>query len=299
MKKPIRFHHRYLDRVETEAIYGERFLRLTYENPLGRLGVLPLVRRSLFSRWYGSRMNRPASAAKILPFVRKYDLDEDEFLEPADSYPTFNDFFYRRLKPDARPIAEGADTLVLPADGRHLGIAALDAHEGMYVKGQRFNTVGLLGSASLANQYRGGVAVVSRLCPVDYHRFHAPVAGRILEQTLINGSFYSVNPIALSRNVSYLWQNKRILTVIETEPYGMVSFLAIGATCVGSIRMTAKVDQTVERGDELGYFAFGGSCVVTIFQEGCLELAEDLQTHGAQRREVYARMGDVLGTAIS
>lgn len=291
----IRYFNRYADALQTEAVYGDSYLRWIYSTHSGRFVLWLLARRIFFSRWYGRRMNRRSSAAKIEPFIEHYGVDTSEFLEPVSSYRTFNDFFYRKLKETARPISGGEDTALLPADGRHLGIVDVAAADGVYAKGQHFSLGSLLGDAALAKRFAGGTAVISRLCPMDYHRFHAPVSGRIVEQRLINGWLYSVSPIALRRNVSYLWENKRVLSLIDSEPFGEVAFVAIGATCVGSIRMTAREGAVFQRGDELGYFAFGGSCVVTLFKKGRIALESDLATRGAEQVEVYARVRDALG----
>lgn len=293
----IFFYNRYTAREEREEVYGEGFLRWTYETTMGRIGLWLLAKRGIFSEWYGWRMNKPASAAKIRPFIRQYGLDESEFLDTVDSYSSFNDFFYRKLKPEARPLLAGENEIALPADGRHLGIATLNAEEGLYAKGQRFDLNQFLGVSGLAETFAGGSAVISRLCPVDYHRFHSPVSGRIKEQWLANGPLYSVSPIALRRSFGYLTENKRLVSVIETEGLGTVAFVAIGATCVGSIFMTKQEGEAVSKGDELGYFAFGGSCVVSLFQKDRIRLAKDLEENGGHQLEVYARVGDVLGNA--
>ncbi len=292
---PIRFHNRYTGQEDVENVYGEAFLRWTYETQLGKLSLWLLAKRALFSHWYGWSMSRPASANRILPFIEQYDLDEGEFLDPVTSYQSFNDFFYRRLKPSARPLVEGDTTIALPADARHLGLADLSSTDGLFAKGQFFDTQALLGSSDLAERYRRWTAVISRLCPVDYHRFHSPVAGQVIEQHLINGPLYSVSPIALRKSMKYLWENKRILSVIDTADLGQVAFIAIGATCVGSILMATKSGDSIRKGDELGYFAFGGSCVITLFEEGRVKLADDLAQHGAKQLEVYAKVGDLLG----
>lgn len=291
----LTFFNRYTAQMEQEQIYGEKPLRWAYETALGRLSLWAFIKRPFVSAWYGQRMSHPKSRERIGPFIETYGLDPAEFAKRPEDYTSFNDFFYRTLKPGARPIC-GPDQIALPADGRHLGIATLNKEAGVYAKGQRLNLKALLGSDTLANTFAGGTAVISRLCPVDYHRFHAPVTGQIVSERLINGDLFSVNPIALKKRVAYLWENKRLLTLIESNPYGLVAYLAIGATMVGSIHMTKYDGDTVEKGAELGYFAFGGSCIMTLFEPGKVTLASDLAKHGARQVEVYARIGDVLGT---
>jgi len=292
---PIKYFNRYTKAIESEIIYGESYLRWTYENPLGRLALNLLVKRSLFSNWYGWRMDRPSSRAKVAPFIEQYGIDMNECVEDEASFCSFNEFFYRKLKPSARPVAEGEKAICFPADGRHLCLPNLSTVDGVYVKGQRFDLGAFLGSRKWADQFDGGSVVISRLCPVDYHRFHAPVSGRIVEQRPIGGALYSVSPIALRKRLAYLWENKRLLSVIETEKWGQVAFVAIGATCVGRIHMTRAKGEAVEKGEELGYFAFGGSCVATFFEKDRVDLSADLVNYSSQSVELYSKMGDVLG----
>lgn len=293
----IKFFNRYTGRVEQELVYGATWMRWTYCNPFGRLALEAFVKRPFFSRWYGWRMNRPVSRRKVLPFIRTYGLDVNEFAETPESFRTFNEFFYRRLKPTARPIDPDPKVVVFPADGRHLGFADASQIDGVFVKGQRFDLVKLLGNSKLAARYSRGTLVLSRLCPVDYHRFHFPLAGRVAETTLFNGPLYSVNPIALRRQLSYLWENRRTLTTLETEQFGTVLLLEIGATNVGSIVQTYRPGTTVAKGDGKGYFRFGGSSTLLLFEPGCVRLAEDLVAHSSTQLELYARVGDRLGTA--
>ncbi len=299
MPEPIRYYHRAKRTIETEQVFGEGWLRWAYENPVGRASTELLVKRALLSRIYGWRMNRRFSAQQILPFISQYDLDVDEFAKSPFAYRSFNDFFFRALKEGARPVAApGNDRVaVLPADGRHLAFQNVDGAEGFYAKGQRFDLGAFLGDTALARDYAGGSLLISRLCPVDYHRFHFPVAGTPGEPRLLNGWLYSVSPIALRRNLAYLWENKRMLTLVETAHFGRVAIVEIGATMVGSIRQTHVAGKPVAKGDEKGLFRFGGSCVVTIFAPGRIRFDADLVEQSSRQLETYARVGERLGEA--
>ena len=143
--EPIRYFDRYARSLKTEQIYGEKWLRFAYENPAGRFFVWLAARRAFFSRWYGWKMRKPASALRVLPFITEYNLNVDEFAKSAFDYKTFNEFFYRALKPAARPIADGARIAVFPADGRHLAMPNVDTADGFYVKGAKFSLGELLG----------------------------------------------------------------------------------------------------------------------------------------------------------
>ncbi len=302
--EPIRFFNRYTKTVEAEKIYGETWLRFGYENPAGRFLVWLLARRAIFSWWYGRKMNRRVSALRILPFIAKYDLDVDEFAKSPFDYKTFNEFFYRALKPSARPIAEGERVAVLPADGRHLAFPNIDAAAGFYVKGAKFSLAELLGEGHLleehqvrARKFAGGAMLISRLCPVDYHRFHFPVDGQPAEPISINGWLYSVSPVALRRNIRYLVENKRVLTLVESPVFHTVAIIEVGATNVGSIKQTHVPGRPAVKGEEKGLFAFGGSCVITLFQRGRVRFDADFVAQSAQCVETYAKMGDRLGVA--
>jgi phosphatidylserine decarboxylase len=304
MSEPIRYFDRYARALKTERIYGEKWLRFAYENPAGRFFVWLLARRAFFSAWYGHKMRQPVSALRVIPFIAEYDLDVDEFAKSPFDYKTFNDFFYRALKPEARPIAAGERVAVFPADGRHLAFPNVDTAGGFYVKGAKFNLAELLGEAALpeaqrvlAEKFAGGAMLISRLCPVDYHRFHFPAGGLPGEPRVINGWLYSVSPVALRRNVRYLVENKRALTLLESSAFGTVALLEVGATNVGSILQTHVAGRAAEKGAEKGMFAFGGSCVITLFQRGRIRFDADIVAQSEQCIETYAKMGDRLGEA--
>lgn len=293
--EPIRYFNRHTNSLETEQVYGEGFLRWAYGNPLGAISLNAFVKRPLFSAWYGRRMSTPESAARVAPFIAQYGLDPGDFADPADSYRSFNEFFYRKLKPAARPVDADEASVVFPADGRHLGFARASAIEGVFVKGQKFDLPALLGDRQLAARYADGALVLSRLCPVDYHRFHFAAAGVPGETRQIDGPLFSVNPIALRQRLAYLWTNKRTITELKTERFGTVLLLEIGATCVGTICQTFTPGQSVAKGAEKGYFAFGGSSTLTLFEPGAVELEADLLDHSARQTELYARIGSRMG----
>jgi phosphatidylserine decarboxylase len=303
--EPILYYNRYTKTVETEKVFGEGWLRFAYDNPAGRFFVWAMARRALFSQFYGAKMNNPVSALRILPFIAKYGIDVDEFAKSPFDYKTFNEFFFRALKPGVRPVAAGEKVAVFPADGRHLAFPDVTTAPGFYVKGATFTLAEMLGEAklpenqrTLAHAFARGSMLISRLCPVDYHRFHFPVSGIPAESRAIDGWLYSVSPVALRRNLRYLVANKRQVTLIESPAFGQVAMVEVGATNVGSIRQTYVPGRPMTKGDEKGMFAFGGSCVVTIFQRGRITFDADIVAQSAQHLETYAKVGDRLGEGV-
>jgi len=280
-----------------EPIYGERWLRWAYEKRLGQLATAALAARPFFSALYGWKMKRPSSAAQIGPFCEAYGIDLAEALEPVEAYRSFNDFFIRRLRPEARPVAEDPAAIVFPADGRHFLLRDLARQPTFWAKNERFSVETLLGPLALGAGARvlDGDAVVSRLAPIDYHRFHFPWAGRLLAQATLGGPLYSVHPLAIRRTLRYLVSNKRTISVYEDASLGRWAMVEIGATNVGTIRQTAAPANPARRGGEKGYFSFGGSCVITVWPRGRIDFAPDLEAASREGIELHARMGEAMG----
>lgn len=294
----IVYFDRYLQKLCVEEIYGDRALRWTYQTIAGRVSLAVLVKRAIFSRWYGRLMDRSTSREKIVPFIQQYGLDASEFRRDVGSFGSFNEFFSRELKPDARPIDRDSSSIVFPADGRHLCVPDLSQAGGLFVKGEMLSLVELLRDQKLSDRFARGSLLLSRLCPVDYHRFHFPTDGIVGPARPINGPLYSVNPIALRQNIQILNKNKRCVTVLTTDTLGTVLLLEIGATCVGSICQTYVPGTHVNKGDEKGYFQFGGSSTIVIFEPGRIRFDDDLIDQSLQHRELYARMGDRMAIAL-
>jgi phosphatidylserine decarboxylase len=295
--EPLRFFNRRTRQLETEQIYGEGWLKWTYSNPVGKFFLWFMVKRTIFSQAYGWQMNKRVSGMKVLPFIVKYNINTEEFAKSVYDFRTFNEFFCRALKKSARPIAEGETVAVFPADGRHLVFPNVDLVDGFYVKGSKFSFAELLGDAEQARDFAGGAMVISRLCPVDYHRFHFPCAGVPADPKRIKGPLYSVNPIALRERVDYLVQNKRVITRIESPVFGSVAMIEVGATNVGTIVHVFVPGRAMEKGEEKGMFKFGGSCVITLFQRDRIQFDADLIEQSSQFIETYALMGERMGVA--
>ncbi len=291
----IVYYDRYREAVCTELVYGDKSLRWTYGTLAGKLTLHTLVKRALFSRWYGWWMDRAGTRKQIEPFIEKYLLDAGEFVLRPDEFRSFNEFFFRKLKPESRPIDACASSVVFPADGRHLCVPDLSQCDGLFVKGEMFDLETLVRDRELARRYAGGSLLLSRLCPTDYHRFHFPVDGTAGEARLLNGPLFSVNPIALRQNIQILATNKRVLTSLTTDACGTVLILEIGATCVGGICQTYQPGEAVSKGAEKGYFRFGGSSTIVIFEPGRIDFDADLVEQSRQHRELYAHMGDSMG----
>lgn len=297
--QPILVRSRATGAVFEEKVLGRASLNWAYGTPSGRLFIAAIGKRPWFSALYGAYLKSGLTRKKIEPFARDFGVDLEEAVVPPGGFRSFNDFFIRKLRPSARPLAGDEDTAVLPADARHLAYPDSRAPDGFIVKGRRFTVAELLDDAPLAREFEGGALVISRLCPVDYHRYHFPCTGVAGEPRTINGPLFSVSPVALRLHVGYLAENKRVVTLIESDRFGRVAIVEIGATMVGAIRQSFTPGERVAKGQEKGWFEFGGSCVVTLFQPGRLRLCDDLAASAAKHEETLARMGEPLGYAVA
>lgn len=298
---------KYLDRiskkVEIESVYGAQALQFLYgeslcSKVLGKPLLLALARNPAFSMLYGLWQKLPWTKHRIAPFIETFGIDKTEFLDSVDSFSSFNDFFTRKLKAEARPIAKGDDVAIIPADGRYLFFQKIDEAEGFLVKGKKFSLSTLLDDAELAKKYEQGSMVIARLCPTDYHRFHFPMDCTPEKTRLINGWFYSVNPIALKKNIEIFTQNKRIVTPLTHTQFGKVLYIEVGATNVGSIIQTYKPGNRYCKGDEKGYFSFGASSLILLFEKDQIQFDEDLLSATQQNIEIKCLLGQPLGKKI-
>lgn len=287
-------------RYETERVCAEGAMNFIYGTRLGALSAFALFSRAFFSRLGGLWADSPRSRKAIARFAADNNIDVSEFKNPPASFRTFNDFFTRELADGARPLARPGDprAVSFPCDGRHLLARNVSAADVFYAKGSRFDLAKFLGDPKLAARFEGGSMLISRLSPVDYHRFHYPFSGEIAARKLVKGPLYSVSPLALSRRLSILWENKRVLNLIDSEALGLCAFVEIGATNVGSIENFGAIGARVERGEQAGLFRFGGSCVVSVFPpEANIDWNEVLAEKSAEGVECYARVNTLAGRA--
>lgn len=272
------------EKIVEEKVYGKSLLQLVYRETIFSKFLCILISKipiasSLFGLW----QKTPFSKKQVAPFIEKFGvlLEESEKKE----FTSFNDFFIRKLKKEARPIAKEA--LVAPADGRYLVYNNIQMHQEIWVKGKKLSLSELLDED--ASRYLGGALVMARLAPPDYHRFHFPIDCIPSNPRKIHGHLFSVNPIALRKNISYLSENKRVVINL-----GRISYIAIGATNVGSIHFTYTPGKPYKKGDELGYFSFGASMIILLIEPNYIHLASDLLKNTASGKETLCYMGESI-----
>ncbi|MCW9034556.1 MAG: archaetidylserine decarboxylase [Rhodospirillales bacterium] len=277
-----------------EKVLGEKWIRWAYQNSKSSFLERVLFRSSIISKLMGAWFDSPFSKGKIDTAINDLSIDENEFAAPKESFRSFNEFFIRHLNTQARPFSTDEKTIVSPADGRVLVFPKLDEDTFVPVKGYPFSIQKML--PGISDRYTNGALAIIRLCPADYHRYHFPCAGKITQSRDISGALHSVNPIALGSGPDVFGENKRTYTLIETKQIGTMCFVEVGAFGVGSIVNTCT-EGDVEKMDEKGYFKFGGSTVVVVFEPGQIQFSEDLVVNSAAGRETLVKVGQPLATA--
>ena len=291
---PIQYYDRQSGLLKTEKVAGEKWLMWLYNNPVGEATLWALAKRKVVSSVYGNSMDRRSSARKIQPFVEEFGID----LRTAQKqeFTSFNDFFTRKLKDNARPVDTSSIIAVSPADGKILAWANI-SNSNFIIKGYHFNVVSFLNNARLAQKYLDGTLVIIRLAPFDYHRFHFPMSGSVSPVTRIDGDYYSVNPLALRKMAEIFCLNKREFTIISNPLFGDVVMAEVGATMAGSIIQT-YTGNSAKKGEEKGYFKFGGSTVVLLFEKGKIRVDEDLLINTLKGYETAVREGERIGISV-
>ncbi|MCF2876583.1 MULTISPECIES: phosphatidylserine decarboxylase [unclassified Tenacibaculum] len=289
----IKFIDRESGNTIIETPPGEAFLKLLYNNPFGKMAILPIAKRKFLSSWYGKKMNKPKSTKKIESFVAQLGIDINEAEKSISEFTSFNDFFYRKLKPNARPINSG---FVSPGDGKMLAFENISDIHNFFIKGRKFTLKEFLGNEELAEKHKDSSLIILRLAPNDYHRYHFPFDGVPSEMTKIKGDYFSVSPYALASNFTKVFcENKREYCILSTEEKGDIVIAPVGATMVGSIIETYTANTPIKKGDEMGYFAFGGSTIVLLVNKEKLAIDQDIIENTKNRIETFVKMGETIG----
>jgi phosphatidylserine decarboxylase len=282
--------------VEEVPVYNAARLNFYHAHPLGRLLMNNLFSTRLYNRFWLRRMYRPASRKLIPAFIEKYRVNTDEILDPLDSFQTFNDFFIRKLKPTARPVDAEPSAVVAPSDGQMTVQPELTPGDTFLVKGHTFSLETLLGDKGLAAQFKQGALANIYLAPYDYHRFHYPVDGVLEERRRTGGRLFAVNPeISIANGFRPYDVNVRQINVLSDARYGRMLIVEVGAHSVGRIVDSDGPNGSKRKGEEKGYFEYGGSTVVLVFQRGAIRFDDDLCQKSQEPIACRVKMGERIG----
>ncbi|AAK78018.1 phosphatidylserine decarboxylase [Clostridium acetobutylicum] len=291
----IKYYNRKTKQYEIEKVAGENYLNWTYSSPIGMSFLEALIKKKAFSSIYGSFCDSKISKGKVKKFIDSFDIDILESEKKPEAFKSFNDFFTRKLTKEARPFSTNKEILISPGDGRLLVYENIDLDNLVEIKGMGYSLKELIKDEKISSKYKNGICMILRLCPTDYHRFHFVDSGVCSATSKIKGSYYSVNPIALNKVKRLFCENKREWSILKSDNFKDILYIEVGATCVGSIIQTYKENTKVNKGDEKGYFKFGGSTVVLFFEKDSVKIDEDILEQTRLGYETKVFMGESIG----
>jgi len=195
----------------------------------------------------------------------------------------------------SRPTGFSTPTGVSAVDARMLGFPSVSSRDSFTIKGAAFDLDARLQDHALPAAFEGGTVCVFRLYLSDYHHFHFPDGGTPGRPWAIPGRYYAVTPYSRTHAVPYFAMNHRVLTRLESDSFGMIVMVEIGAFTVGSIRESFEPDKRVTKGDHKGNFALGGSVVVLLFELQGIDLDDYLVANSCAGAETYVHVGESIG----
>lgn len=267
----------------------DRFLQKLYGSVVGRMILKPLT-CPVISQIAGWVMSSRISVIGIAPFIRKNQIDMSQFEKVK--YNSYNEFFSRKIKPEARTIDMDPQHLISPCDSK-LMVYSLTARARFTMKHTTYSLSSLLRNRELAHKYEGGYALVFRLTVDDYHRYCYAADGLKGKNVRIPGVLHTVNPIANDYFPIYK-ENTREYSILQTQEFGDVVMMEVGALMVGKI-VNHHGQAQVRRGMEKGYFQFGGSTVVVLVQKERVCLDQDILENSKQGIETIVKYGERIG----
>lgn len=284
---------RYKDRkgnlIEKET-GQDRFLKGLYTKRIGRIFVRVLITRPI-TLVCGFFLNRRISTLFIKKFVKKNNIDMSLYEEKK--YKSYNDFFTRKIKKENRPICLDENVLISPSDGNATVIQIAD-DTVFSIKNTQYTLAELLKDNQLAEEFRGGLCYIIRLTVDNYHRYCYACDGIKSENVHIKGVLHTVNPIAAEHAPIYK-ENSREYTIINSENFGKILQMEVGALVVGKISNHHKEECTVKKGEEKGFFEFGGSTVIILTQKDKVKSSPDIVENSGEDCETIMKMGEEIG----
>ena len=268
-------------------------LTCLYHTCIGRF-VLKFLTWPPLSRLVGRFLDTRLSRRLIPGFIRRNHLSMDDFI--VEDWPSFNAFFTRKIRPEARPMDFSSEALISPCDGL---LRVYPVREGVVVpvKDVPYSLDALLRNRELAKAYEGGMCLVFRLTPSHYHRYVYPDEGYKSRNVFLPGILHTVQPIA-TEAVPVYRENCREYTLLHTEHFGTITFMEVGAMMVGRI-CNYQEEGHFRKGEEKGRFEFGGSTIVLLVQKDKVKLRSDWKEPLMQEQEVPVHMGEWIGRAIN
>ena len=292
MTNSLMYWDRYEQKIREDQIYADWFIKFCYEHPLGKKLLDYVFAKRKINILYGIYKNSKFSFKQIQKDIYDYDIDMD--LYENGPFKNYSEFFLRKFKQGIRAFDENPRIMGAFAEGRVLGYEQITLKHQYPVKGAYLSADKLLNDKELAQEFIGGPIIIIRLCPIDYHHFHFPDKGKIIKSWKVGGIYHSVNVLALKNKGDIFIDNERQITLMETENFGKLAYIEVGAMCVGKIIQEDPSLTEFDKGQLKGHFEFGASTLILLGQEGKWRPSEDILIHSLENRESYIKLGDEI-----
>jgi phosphatidylserine decarboxylase len=236
------------------------------------------------------------SARTIEPFVRRHNIDMSEFKPVA--YRSYSEFFDREFKEGMRTFPKEPGRMGAFGEARYFGWEKIDRTQRLPVKGASLRAEDILGSNERAAAFAGGPVILARLSPMDYHHLHYPDDGVTLETARRGRPLWTVNWHALQHQPDILFRNERQIHILQTDHFGRLGFVEVGALSVGRIVQIHPTEGRYARGAEKSVFKFGGSAVVVFGERSAWRPSDDILKFTKENIETLVRLGEPIAEQL-
>lgn len=285
----MQIYDRKLKKIIEEPDQNELYVKLLYNNFIGRSLVKFVLVKPVVSKINGKRYSNSRSVKMIPKFIKKNEINMEDYL--VQNYKSFNEFFTRQIIPEKRPIEKASEVLISVADSL-LSVYKISDDLTFKIKNSYYTVSELIQNEELAQKYRDGYCLIFRLTVRDYHHYCFLDKGTSSETFKIDGVLHTVNPIA-GKKVKVYKENSREWSILKTENFGNVIQVEVGALFVGKIKNNYK--KSFDKGEEKGYFEFGGSTVILLLEKDKVIIDEDIMENSLKDIETRVKYGERIG----
>ena len=283
----IKIYNRNTREEILDVEYKDEILNFLYKTIFGRIILKLTVSRTWFNKIMGVYYKSSLSKKKIIPFIEKYGINMKEY--KMEDFQSFNDFFTRKKE---IKVCKGEKFLPAIADGK-LSVYKIEKDLTMKIKGSVYTIEELTNKKDMGKKFEEGTCLLYRLSVTDNHRYIFPDNGRIVFNEKIKGELHTVRPI--SKKYRIYTRNSREVSVLDTEVFGEIIQIEVGAISVGKIKNHKKTK--FHKGEEKGYFEFGGSSIVVLLNKN-IKIDTDILEKTKEGYEVQVSVGEKVGKIV-
>ncbi|MDD2518598.1 MAG: phosphatidylserine decarboxylase [Bacilli bacterium] len=281
-----------MDNLKLKKNKEDKYILFFYNTIIGRL-LLKILTLNIISKIVGLFLSTRLSKFLIKRFIKKNNINMNDYENVK--YNSFNDFFIRQIKTEKRPINYKENVLISPCDSRLL-VYNINEQNIFNIKNSYYNIYDLINN-DISKAYYNGYALIFRLCVDDYHRYCYIDSGIKCNNNYIKGVLHTVRPVALDKYNVYK-TNSREWTILKTKNFDNVIQIEVGALCVGKI-VNHHQKYSFKKGEEKGYFKFGGSTIVLLFKENTIKIDKEILNNSLNNIETIVKLGEKIGNKVS